>query len=148
MRSRPGADCWPGCSPEMGTSPAGQALVLLLSLLLGIALGLLYDLLRPPRREGGALLRALLDLFFALAAAAAAFVNAMGAGNGRLGLWELSATLLGFLLYLHLLSPGLLPLLEQPYRVMRSTIQLLKKEAKKLRECAKKSFQTRKNGLL
>lgn len=132
----------------MGTSPARQALALLLSLLLGSALGLLYDLLRPPRRESGALLGALLDLLFALAAAAAAFVNAMGAGNGRLGLWELSASLLGFLLYLHLLSPLLLPLLEASFRVMRSIIQLFKKVGKNLPESAKKSFQTRENRLL
>ena len=31
----------------------------------------------------------------------------MGAGEGRLGLWELCAALLGFLLWVHALSPPL-----------------------------------------
>ena len=115
----------------METNPVSQALALLSSLLLGLGLGLLYDLLRPPRRRGSAALGALLDLFFALAAGAAAFVNAMSAGEGRLGLWELSASLLGFLLYLQLLSPLLLPLLELPERVMFKMIQSCKKAAKK-----------------
>ena len=132
----------------MGTDPARQALELLKALLLGTGLGLGYDLLRPARRRSGRGLGAALDGLFALAAGGAVFLQAMGAESGTLGLWQLAAVLLGFLLYLHALSPLLLPLLEKAYRVMRKTIQLFKKIEKNLWKCAKKSFQTRKNGLL
>lgn len=125
----------------METSLSAQALALGLALALGQGLGLLYDLLRPPRRRSGPLVSALLDGLFALAAGAAAFVYAMGAGDGRLGLWELTAVLLGFLFYLHALSPALLPVLELPYRVMGNIIRSCKKNIKKLEKTAKKFFQ-------
>ena len=86
------------------TAPlAREAAVLLPALLLGIGLGLLYDLLRPLRRrvERAA---AWTDALFALFAGAAAFALAMCAPDGRLGLWSLTAALLAFLLQLHLLS--------------------------------------------
>lgn len=140
MTSRPREASCPGSSAEMETSLSAEALALLLALGLGTGLGLLYDLLRPPRWRGGAVLAAVLDLFFALAAGAAVFVYAMGAGSGRLGLWELAAALLGFLFYLHALSPALLPLLELPYRVMENTIRSCKKVGEKLADSAKKSF--------
>ena len=124
----------------MGTSPTAQALALLPALFLGTGLGLLYDLLRPPRRRGGAALQGLLDLLFALSAGAAAFLNAMAASNGRLGIWELAAALAGFLFYLHLLSPAILPLLERLDRVMSGTIRSSKKTVKKLAFSAKKFF--------
>ena len=116
----------------MATSLSRQALTLLMALGLGQGLGLLYDLLRPPRRRGGTLCGAILDGLFALCAGAAAFVFAMGAGNGRLGLWELACILLGFLLYLHAMSPLILPLLELPYRVMENIMRSCKKVWEKL----------------
>ena len=140
MTSPPrGASC-PGSSAEMETSLSDQALALLLALGLGAGLGLLYDLLRPPRHRSGRVLAAALDLLFGFAAGAAVFVYAMSADNGRLGLWELTAALLGFLFYLHVLSPALLPLLELPYRVMENTMGWCKKIGKKLAVCAKKFF--------
>lgn len=148
MRNPPGAACCPASFPEMGIRPSAQALALLEALLLGIGLGLGYDLLRPPRRRSGGLIGSLLDLLFALLAGAAAFLLAMSRQAGRTGLWDLSATLLGFLLYLHALSPAVLPLLEQGYQVMFNTIRLFKKIEKICGNLQKKSFQTRKNGLL
>lgn len=140
MTSQPrGASC-PGSSAEMETSLTDQALALLLALGLGAGLGLLYDLLRPPRYRGGRVLATALDLLFGLAAGAAVFLYAMGADNGRLGLWELTAALLGFLFYLHALSPAVLPLLELPYRVMENTMRSCKKIGKKLADSAKKFF--------
>lgn len=132
----------------METSLRAQALSLLPALLLGMGLGLLYDLLRPPRRRIGGATGALLDLFFALFAGAAAFLNALASSDGRMGLWELTGSLAGFLFYLHALSPLLLPLLELPYRMMFSTIQSLKNVAKKMGKTAKKSFQIKRKGLL
>ena len=122
MRNPPGAACCPASFPEMGIRPSAQALELLEALLLGVGLGLGYDLLRPPRRRSGRLGGSLLDLLFALLAGAAAFLSAMNNSGGRTGLWELSATLLGFLLYLYALSPAVLPLLEGWYRVMFNTM--------------------------
>lgn len=81
----------------------GEAALLLPALLLGIGLGLLYELLRPARRSTGKG-AAWADVLFALLAGAAAFALAMCAPDGRLGLWSLTAALLGFLLQLHLLS--------------------------------------------
>ena len=148
MRNQPGAACCPASFPEMGIRPSAQALELLEALLLGVGLGLGYDLLRPPRRRSGRLGGSLLDLLFALLAGAAAFLSAMNSSGGRTGLWELSATLLGFLLYLYALSPAVLPLLEGWCRVMFNTMRLFKKIEKNLWQSAKKTFQTRKNGLL
>ncbi len=124
----------------METSLSAQALALLLALGLGVGLGLLYDLLRPPRRRGGRVLAAALDLLFGLAAGAAVFLYAMSAGSGRMGLWELTAALLGFLFYLHALSPAVLPLLELPCRVMDGIMRLFKKNKEKLLDSAKKTF--------
>ena len=124
MRNQPGAACCPASFPEMGIHPSAQALELLEALLLGVGLGLGYDLLRPPRRRSGRLGGSLLDLLFALLAGAAAFLSAMNSSGGRTGLWELSATLLGFLLYLYALSPAVLPLLEGWCRVMFNTMGL------------------------
>ena len=86
-----------------------QLRALLLSVALGALTGLLYDLLRPPRRRTGRAAGALLDLLFCLLAGIGAFLYGMSAGNGRLGLWDLTGVLTGFLLYLHILSPLLLP---------------------------------------
>lgn len=125
----------------METSLQAQLLGLGLALALGTGLGLLYDLLRPPRRYSGGMLAAALDLLYALAAGTAVFLHAMGAPSGRMGLWELSAALLGFLFYLHALSPALLPVLELPYRMMGNMMRLFKKIEKNFGKSAKKFFQ-------
>ena len=57
----------------METSLQAQLLALGLALALGTGLGLLYDLLRPPRRRSGGMLAAALDLLYALAAGTAVF---------------------------------------------------------------------------
>ena len=132
----------------METSLRAQALSLLPALLLGMGLGLLYDLLRPPRRRVGRLPAALLDLFFALFTGAAAFLNALASSGGRLGLWELTCTLAGFLFYLWALSPLLLPVLELPFRVISDTIRLFKNLEKKMGKTAKKIFSILKEWII
>ena len=125
----------------MGLDPKRQAVCLLLAAALGLLLGLCYDALRPPRRKGGALLTVLLDLAFGLLAAWAAFLYAMGVGEGRLGLWALTASFLGFLLYWRLFSPIFSPLWAAAFACICSMIELTKKLFEKLQIFAKKYFQ-------
>ncbi len=68
-----------------------QALSLLLALGLGAALAAERELLSPAGRR-----RAAAELFFALSAGCALFLFAMGAGDGRLGLWETLFAIAGF----------------------------------------------------
>ena len=93
----------------MGLSIRAQALSLLLALGAGTALGLLYDLLRPLRRLSR---DTLWDALFCAAAAAVCFLLALREENGRLAGGQLLGGLLGFCLYLHLLSPPILSTLE------------------------------------
>ena len=79
----------------MSLSVSHQGWALLLSLAMGVGIGLVYDILRPARRHSGAALARLLDALFAVTAAAALFFFAMASGNGRLGTWELAAALVG-----------------------------------------------------
>ena len=117
-----------------------QALGLLGALLLGLGLGLAYDLLRPPRQGTGPLLTALLDVLFCLTAASAAFLYAMGVGEGRLGLWALAAILLGFLLYMDLLSRFFLGPFSRLWRVLERVGGLVKKFISMIVLSAKKAF--------
>ena len=125
----------------MALSIRAQALSLLLACALGLGAGLLYDLLRPARRRGGS---ALWDLLFCLAAAAAAFLFAMRAGNGTFGSMELLASLFSLLLYFELLSPVFLPIfvsLDSKFGVIWINTQNF---AKKVCQTAKKLFQKRR----
>ena len=90
-----------------------QAWAIFLAHVGGWLLGLVYDMLRPLRRRAKHAWTAVLDVGFCIIAGGTAFVFAMGAGNGRLGTWELTAALAGFLLYLHTLSRFLEPILDK-----------------------------------
>ena len=124
----------------MNLSIAHQGWALLLSLAMGLGLGLVYDLLRPPRRAGGTTRTRLLDALFAVTAAVALFFFAMASGDGRLGTWELAAALLGFLPYMHLLSPLLLPPVEKIFRGVGAFLIRLEKLIKKVQNKLKKLF--------
>ena len=115
-----------------------QALGLLLALGLGAGLGLLYDLLRPLRRRTG---DALWDLLFCAAAAASCFCFAMRSESGRLGSGELAASLAGFCLYVHALSPTIAPLPERAARRMERIWIIMGTRLKKIQNFAKKLFQ-------
>ena len=86
----------------METSVSLQAAAIGKAAAIGLALGLLYDLLRPLRFRAGKVAAVLLDVLFCAASGTAAFAYAMGAGNGRLGVCELGAMTVGFLLYLYI----------------------------------------------
>ena len=123
----------------MGLDPRRELRQLAAAWALGLALGFVYDLLRPPRRRFGAALAALLDLIFGLVAALAAFLFAMSAGEGRLGLWEIAASLLGFLLYLYNLSPFFYPIWDRLLDLLCSIMESCKKFCVNFRNSAKKT---------
>lgn len=131
----------------MRTSLRAQLLSLLPALLLGMGLGLAYDLLRPPRRRCGPLLAGLLDLLFALFAAGTALLCTLkAAGDG--GAWMWGFLLAGFLFYFSALSPLLLPLLELLFQVISNMIQLFKNFEKNLTKSAKKIFPKAKDWII
>lgn len=81
-----------------------QALALGLGAVLGALLGLLYDIIRPPRRRASRTAAAIIDVVYGLIVGAGVFFYTMAAPGGRLGLWELALILLGFLVYIWLVS--------------------------------------------
>lgn len=117
----------------MGIELKAQAGDLALSLVLGITLGLLYDLLRDPRYAAGKLTAALLDIVFCLASGWGLFCIAMRSGNGILGIWELAFALAGFLLYLHFFSDTVLRLAGK----LRSSLSAFTDERKKIKKAGK-----------
>ena len=130
----------------MGVDIGEQTLALLTAFALGAGVGICYDLLRPLRRRTGQAVRAALDVLFCVLAGCAVFLYAMGEDNGRLGIWDLAAALLGFIIYLHTLSDTMLSLftaiLDVVCKVMKACKKILKKSAvsakiifKKMREC-------------
>lgn len=130
----------------METELGRQGAALLLGFGLGGLAGLCYDLIRPIRRRCGGLGGAALDGLFCVLAGGGLFLFAMGAGSGRLGLWDLAAALLGFLTYMHALSPPILPIfstgLDKFCMLMASCKKIIKKTAlsakiifQKMREC-------------
>ena len=118
-----------------------QALSLLTALLIGLAAGLLYDLLRPARWHGGATRALLLDMLYCLTLGAGLFVYAMSCGGGRLGLGALALAWLGFLCYIHGFSRLFLPLFVKLFHVLELLAERIKKYRKKAADFAKKTFQ-------
>ena len=86
----------------------GQIKLLLLSFVLGTAIGLLYDIVRAQRRRAGAAMGAVLDAVFAVTAALLVFWFGMGPGDGVVQLFTAIFTVLGFAAYMAFLSPGVL----------------------------------------
>ena len=117
-------------------APMGDALI---ALALGGVLGLIYDLLRPPRR---ALKRAafLADLAFCSLAAAGAFSLAMRDPLGRFGLWSVAASVAGFLLWLSLASPRVAPAVGRLWTAVAKLGRVVEKNAKKSLKSAKILF--------
>lgn len=127
--------------------PARQAAALGLAVLLGLAAGLLYDLLRPPRRRLHGPAAFLPDALFCLLLGAALFLYAMSLGEGRLGIGALAAAWTGFLAYLRLLSPSLLPLFDKLYQYLDIVRKIRKKTEKNFRKKQKSTFKNEKNAL-
>lgn len=114
--------------------------MLLLALLTGAATGLIYDLLRPLRRRSGRAGSAVLDVLFALCAGTAAFVFAMSAPGGRLGMWELTLILAGFIAYMYTLSSRIYPVAGSMFELLIRLFGQIKKFYKKNRRNGKISL--------
>ena len=108
-----------------------QALGLSLAFVQGAAMGALYDMLRPLRRRCGSGGAAALDVLYMLACGALAFLFAMGAGSGKLGVWELAATLAGFAGYMYTLSALVFPLLDRTAGAISRRGEKVKRQIKK-----------------
>lgn len=117
-----------------------QALGLLMSFMLGALLGLMYDALRPLRRRCRATGAALIDTLYALCALIAAFSFAMGAANGRMGVWELIFIFLGFSAYIQLLSEHIYPVFNGAVKFIEKISSLAKNFIKKIAKLAKILF--------
>ena len=78
---------------------ASQLVQSAVSVLLGAALGLYYDVLRLPRLLSGAFLSAVMDLLFWLGTFFCLFCLGLGAGEGQLRLFMFLASGLGFALW-------------------------------------------------
>ncbi|MGI5977044.1 MAG: spore cortex biosynthesis protein YabQ [Candidatus Limivicinus sp.] len=117
---------------------------LLIGFLLGAALGLMYDVLRPLRRRCGRAAAAVLDVIYTAASAGAAFAYGMGAENGRIGIWELAAILLGFLIYMHRLSDYIFPFFNFILLKIIDFSDWVKKLFKKIGIWSKMAFQNTK----
>ena len=127
--------------------PARQAAALGLAVLLGLAAGLLYDLLRPPRRRLHGAAAFVPDALFCLLLGAALFVYAMSLGEGRLGIGALAAAWTGFLAYLRLLSPRLLPLFDKLFQYLDIVRRIRKKGEKNFRKMQKSTLKNKTNAL-
>lgn len=118
-----------------------QALALALALVLGILTGVCYDFFRPLRRESGRVSAAIQDALFCIIAGGGLFLFAMGADNGRMGVWELTAVLIGFLLYMHTLSAPILAFFTLAFHFLKKIVGSCKIFLKKTALLAKKFFQ-------
>jgi len=135
----------------MEVSLAGQALFLAGALLLGAAVGLLYDAFRvlrvriPFKPLGG-----LLDLLFWLVVTAALFVYTLTAGNGEVRIYMVLAVLGGAAAYFLLLSRWALKagyffadLIAMLCRIATLPLALAARLTKKIGKSAKKCFHYR-----
>lgn len=112
-----------------------QAYSLLGGLVLGVATGLLYELLRCVRyRVRGRIFCALLDLLFWLLVTVALFLWSVAAGRGVVRLSVCAALFLGCAGYLHFLSPLCFPtffaltgLIARLFHLLLSPFRLLKR---------------------
>ena len=98
----------------MSLHPLAQLGQLALALGLGAALGLLFDVLRVPRRHARrAFLRAVLDTVFCLTVGLTVFAFGMAAGSGQVRLFMFLAIAAGWTGYFAWVSGQVLPPLEQ-----------------------------------
>lgn len=117
---------------------------MLLALLMGVLLGVSYDMLRPPRYRAGKVCAALIDALFSLLAFGAVFSFAMRSESGSIGTWELIMMLAGFLLYLHTVSDSVVRLTESTWIMLEKFARGTENKIKKFEEFVILLFQNAK----
>lgn len=120
----------------MELSISGQLLSLLLFAVLGLALGIIYDLLRPLRYFSHTGL--IWDIIFCAAGAVGFFT--LGMHSGRPDIWGIAAALICFCLYINLLSPLLLPVFLDIFKFMHKVQKSFFLSFRKLLFFVKKFF--------
>lgn len=108
----------------MELSITWQAMSLLCFALLGLLLGLVYDMLRLPRYRLRAPL--LWDGLFCAVGAAGCFMLSMG--SGRLGTWEMLIVPASFCLYIYCMSSRVFPIICQFSRLLVRLVRFLEKK--------------------
>ena len=125
----------------MEISLSKQAAALGAAFVLGVLLGLMYDFIRPFRRRASAGAALCMDVIYGLCSGCAVFLYVMAAPGGRLGLWELTVTLFGFLGYTWTLSDIVYRLTDGIYSIVAGFAARLKNILKKFRNMTKLCFQ-------
>ena len=123
----------------MGIELTEQLAMFFRSVLLGGALGLLYDLLRALRSLGGRVWGGVLDSVYCVLSVSLLFFFVM-AGDGELRLFFLAGALGGAVLFFCLLSPILRPLWDFWLRILLSPVHLAAGAGKKCCRGTKKLF--------
>lgn len=119
---------------------SAQLMLFLQSILLGVCLGLLYDLLRALRRRGGGpVWLGILDGLYAVAAASSLFFFVM-TGDGELRLFVLAGTIGGAVLHFCLFSGPMAPLWDFWLGILLLPWRFLENFIKKLGSICKKLF--------
>ena len=114
----------------MSLHPLAQLGQVALALGLGAALGLLFDVLRVPRRHARRVfLRAVLDAVFCLAVGLTVFAFGMAAGSGQVRLFMFLAIAAGWTGYFAWVSGQDLP---PPDRNLQKKFGFLQKNASKI----------------
>lgn len=121
----------------MGIELTEQVAMFFRSVLLGGALGLLYDLLRALRALGGRVWGGVLDGVYCALSASLLFFFVL-AGDGELRLFFLAGALGGAVLFFCLLSPVLRPLWDFWLEILLSPVRLAAGAGKKCCRSAKK----------
>jgi len=128
----------------MGSYLSEQLLTFLRAILLGGALGLVYDLLRVFRRLGGRLWGGVLDALFCVLAVSSLFFFAM-AGDGELRIFVVMGAAGGAVLFFCLLSQVLRPLWDFWMNVFLAPVHAAGRVLKKTGRRGKKAFSFWRN---
>lgn len=133
----------------MKMSIAVQTLIFLKAILMGVMLGILYDLLRALRRDLGAgvAFTALCDTVFWIGTLGAIFVFVLTAAEGEGRFYVLLGAAMGAILYFIALSPPILAIFMSMVGVVIKSLNFLVEMLNKLKDIgksAKKKAEHRK----
>ena len=118
-----------------------QGLSLLLAFILGAGAGLIYDVLRPVRYKAGGNWGIFTDVLYSLLSAYLLFLFAMKWGGVILGIWELSASLIGFLIYIYSLSRLFFPVFNRLNKAVGLILEKNRNFIKKIKLYRKNLFK-------